>query len=98
MFLSFSTLTLILSFFKALRTSFSSFSDWALSSSCAFLPVFALNTSVKSASILAKRIPSFLDSSWEMKGWSIFSGKMTASIFADLNILIYWLCCCSSVT
>jgi len=98
LFFNFSTLTVRFSFFSAF------FIILAISSACssisfaAFLEVLAFKESVRSASMRINRIPSFFASSWEIKGWSILWVRITASIFADLNILIYWLCCCASVT
>ena len=43
-------------------------------------------------------IDTLLLSSCCMKGISILWVRITASIPADLNMEIYWLCCCLSVT
>ena len=98
LFFSFSIFMVILSFFRTFFITLPTASAASSSSFAVFLLVFALKVSVKSASILWNLMPSFLASSWEMKGWSILWVRMTASILAALNMLIYWLCCFSSVT
>ena len=98
LFLSFCSFTFNLSFFNAFFIISRSPAACSSISFSAFLDVLALKVSVKSASILWNLIPSFLDSNCEMKGWSILCVRITASIFAALNMLIYCPCCCSSVT
>ena len=98
LFFSFSTLTAILSFFKTFFITLLIASAASESSFSAFLLVFALKVSVRSASIRMNLIPSFLASSWEINGWSILCVRITASILAALNILMYCACCFSSVT
>ena len=98
LFLSFSSLIAILSFFIAFLNTLLIFSVAASISSCSFLLVLPLKVSVTSASILMNLMPSFLASSCEMNGWSMLWFRITASILAFLNISMYWLCCFSSVT
>ena len=94
-FFRFSTLTSNLSFPRALRkisvresvVSFKSSSE-----------VSSLKISFTSASIRLNSTFSFFRSTREMKGESILCFRITAFKPASLNILMYWLCCTSSVT